>query len=235
VLQLSTYLEVQVVGLLMLFALSPIFILLAPREVQRTPGLAPGIRAFDEKTVGTAVILIAALCLGVICNRLIDDVTNAFELEGDEAVETLYNAGIDRLAQAGSMPAGDGTPAGMARDTFARSLKVAEFRVAEKNVYARSWFERRKWLNRIERGTAAAGIVFMLAMLFHNAVRTRWARECCARYGRREFVVALAIVVLSGIAFRSEATHYYNRACDMYLNLKDCGEGVTDATKAVHD
>jgi len=31
---------------------------------------------------------------------------------------------------------------GMPGDNIARSLKVAEFRVAEKNIYARSWFER---------------------------------------------------------------------------------------------
>ena len=57
-----------------------------------------------EKTIGTAALLVAALCLGVICTRLIDDVTNALELEGDEAIESVFNQEKNRLVLAGVTP-----------------------------------------------------------------------------------------------------------------------------------
>ena len=70
---IDNFIEIQVVGFLLLIAVSPLLNLLSP-SLRDKEGFCPILDDVSDKSA-RAVLIVMAFCVGIAGNRLIDDLT----------------------------------------------------------------------------------------------------------------------------------------------------------------
>jgi hypothetical protein len=200
--KIDSFIEIQVIGALLLLAFSPGFILLVP-AFGRQHGPFKFLGSITEKGARAIVILIAAFCIGIAGNRLIDDSLGSLDIEGQEPYEKSYS----ELTQGTSSP---------------KSVKLAEFQVAGANEYAQGWLERHKSFMRVLRGASVSCLIFLLCMSIYRVWQWRWPRLVEPRYSPGNFLLASLLFLVFASAYRSESTHYYRRVCELATGVPAC-------------
>lgn len=202
---IENFIEIQVVGFLLLIAISPLLNIIAP-SLRGKDGFCPILEDVSDKSAKAVLIIVMAFCVGIAGNRLIDDVIGS-DFIGQEGDET-YKEGFKNWAS--------GYPYKL------QSLKLAEFHVGGENEYARGYYERHKSFMRVLRGSAAASLLLLLFMSAYELARTSKKLELCRRYPMAYFVIAATLFIIFSLAYRQESTHYYRRVCELYTNVPRC-------------
>src|SRR6185295_3486586 len=203
---IQNFIEIQVIGALLLLAFSPVLILLVP-AYSRQHGPFKFLGSITEKGPRAVFILIAAFCMGIAGNRLIDDSLGRLDIEGHEPYEKPYS----ELTRETSSP---------------RNVKLAEVQVAGANEYARGWLERHKSLMRVLRGAAVSCLVFLLCMSIYRVRQWWWPKSVEPRYSSWVFLFTFSLAILFSLAYRSESTHYYRRVCELATGVPGCESAI---------
>src|SRR5690349_725594 len=128
--EIASLVELQVIGLLMLVALSPLAVFFASKKHQTMRGTWTALEKIDTTSGRAIVVLVSAFVLGAITNRLADDAISSLppSLRGEAVTEHEF-----------ALIRGRATVGDSAR--VARSVKIAEFRVASESDYAERFVE----------------------------------------------------------------------------------------------
>ena len=208
---IDNYLELQVVGILLLVALTPLLNILMPslRNENKFCSIFEDLKGSESAKF--ILVLVVAFVIGVEGNRLIDDfIDDVLDLEGKEEYATLYKSWADKKS-----------------DQPIKSLKVAEYKLGnDKDAeMTRNYFERHKFLMRILRGTAFSALLFLVMMILYRIFQSLKGEEwklCKTRYTLIHYVIALMVLILFSVAYRLESTHYYKRVCELQTGVSDC-------------
>jgi hypothetical protein len=200
--EIDNFIEIQVVGVLLLLGASPIFLLMDP-AFSRQQGAFSFLHKINSKGALAIFVLVAAFCTGIAGNRLIDDSLGRLEMEGEEHYSESYSAIVKGRALPGS-------------------IKLAEFTVADNNEYARGWLERHKSFMRVLRGASFACLLFLVCMLVYRLGQWRRPESLKPRYSVGHFAVTLFFFSLFLGAYISESTHYYQRVCELATQVPKC-------------
>ncbi len=225
---IENFIEIQVVGFLLLIALSPLLNLVSP-AIRVKEGFCPIIEDISDKSAKTIFLIVLAFCVGVAGNRLIDDLIDEVKLQGDET----YSKRFETWAKESPKPETPARPevniktgefTNPAEPKRPPSLKLAEYTVAKDNEYARSYFERHKSLMRVLRGAAFASLLLLLSMLVYRLAQANKKLALCNRYTTAYFIIAFALFMIFSFAYRRESTHYYRRVCELSTQIPKCGD-----------
>ena len=203
--EIDNFIEIQVIGALLLLAFSPILFLATP-AFNRQQGAFPFLRQMNDKGARAVLILVAAFCIGIAGNRLIDDSLDKFGIEGEEHYTEAYRSITQGIP---------GTPQ-------PRSIKLAEFYVADENEYARGWLERHKSFMRVLRGMSFSCLLFLACMLVYRVAQRWQPKSLKPRYSVVHFALALFLFLVFLGAYISESTHYYRRVCELATGVPKC-------------
>jgi hypothetical protein len=199
---IDSFIEIQVIGALLLLGASPFLLLIVP-TFSRQQGAFAFLRRLNDKGAIAVLIVIAAFCVGIAGNRIIDDLLGASAYEGEELHTPAYSAIVN----------GTSCP---------KSIKLAEFQVPRDNEYARGWLERHKSFMRVLRGAFSACLLFFVCMLAYRVGQWRRPGLLKPRYSVGHFAVTLLLFTFFFVAYVSESTHYYKRVCELATGLPGC-------------
>ncbi len=83
---IDNFIEIQVVGFLLLLAISPILNLSMP-SYRTTPHFYPLFENISEKSAKAVLLMVFAFSVGIAGNRLIDELFDTLAIEGREEFE----------------------------------------------------------------------------------------------------------------------------------------------------
>jgi hypothetical protein len=203
--EIDNFIEIQVVGFLLLFAISPLLNLLSP-AFRAKEGFCPLLEDISHKSAKAVLLIIMAFTVGIAGNRLIDDFvgSNLINHEGHEKYEEVF----------AKWAAED--------STRLQSLKLAEFTDSDASETAQKYFERHKSFMRVLRGAAFAAFLLLLSMLLYQFARAIKTLAPCSRYSLSHYLLAIAMLIFFSVAYVQESTHYYQRVCELYTHVPKC-------------
>jgi cbb3-type cytochrome oxidase subunit 3 len=242
-LSIENYIEIQIVGFLLFFAITP-FINIFIANYRKETHLCPLFKDITETSAKIVLIIIIAFTLGAVGNRLIDDfIDDVLEKQGNEEYKKIYKTWAEENNKLSD------------KDAKVSSLKLAEFELSA-NEMARGYLDRHKFLMRVLRGAAFAFLLLSFSMfvyrmfvyihkrkhinaykkILNNKIKQgRWEEDknkwkhkmkryrlCINRYPRSYILAALFLCFFCFWAFRSESLKYYERVCELYTKIPDC-------------
>lgn len=243
---INTFIEVQIVGLLLLLALSPVALAVARRYHDR-PGFCPPIDGLQTNSAHAVLLVVAAFTLGVAGNRLADELfDDVLHVEGKEWYQQAYRCA--RVTPPGraverSVPACDAAMRGVGLSSASisadvdgglpRTFKRAEYQRADSSDSAAEYFGRHKLFMRVERGAAIAAMLLVVSMLGYDLSRLRRGAAMPWRYPVGAYVAASVAAVAFFVAYRFESTHFYERVCEVATSVDGCRLFGADAPDAL--
>jgi hypothetical protein len=91
-LTIQNFIEIQIVGLLLLFAITPLINIFVA-DYRKKTHLCPLFEEIPEKSAKIVLIAIIAFTIGAIGNRLIDDfIDDVLKKQGNEEYKEIYKA-----------------------------------------------------------------------------------------------------------------------------------------------
>lgn len=242
--EFGQFIEIQVVGLLLLLALSPI--LLMPQGVRKgdgeqheKPKLSDGPRSLgrrqasqqrwfgwsEDSHVRAGALVVIAFALGVMGNRLVDDLFGDLHVEGREAIAISDSDTLFRATDSSSWKLGNHR---YLVDKVPRTkVKLKRDEYSEKeNTPMIAYSERHRSFMRVLRGSAVAACLFLVLATIRIGIDTR-GRTNSAPYTARDILAAGALMLLFTWAYFSESQHYYVRLCEQVFNTS-CGPGTAE-------
>lgn len=194
---INTYIEIQIIGLFFLVALSPILIAFVP-SLRTKHGLFPGFDSISDKPVKAGLLLIIAFSIGIAANRLLDDYLDEIGL--DPGGEYKENFKCD-WANSGGLKI--------------KEYNLAEIVVRERSDVVNNLLERHKLFDRILRGAMVSSFLFLFSM-FVYWLRLKLNNPPIPRYFLRHYIVAAVLFIIFLLAYWSESSHYKKRVYDLY-------------------
>lgn len=234
----SILIEILIVGLFLLIAISPICIGWN-KKLRTEPGVFPGLAELAVSKQLIVLIMLLVYSLGILGNRLIDDLYSdgimekcPFEkfiklqfLRSDRwsksilktVIEThdpeLYNA-IEthnpELDKVGDKAKKAKKVKKAKRDEI---YKVAEFRLMQYSPAAKAWLERHKSFIRVLRAGSFSTLLFLICIGLYKIMP-----NCGPRYTWRLNMTILLLFVLFHVGWRFETYGYQERVVLLFLN-----------------
>lgn len=199
---IESLIEIQIVGILLLIAISPLLNLLSP-SLREQKGFCPFIENIPDKSAKAIIILIMAFIIGVAGNRLIDDfIADVLYLEGREQHKKDESDFKKWAVQNKKL-----------------EIKLAEYYVSDNSQTAKNYFERHKILMRILRGAAFASFLMLLSMLIYQISLSSKKLALCSRYSSSHFIIVVALLAIFSFTYKLESEHYYDRVAELYMNF----------------
>jgi hypothetical protein len=236
---LQIFTEILIVGLLLLFGLSPLLLLLDKRNQERE-GFLPILNDLDVKLPTTFLLLIIAYAVGAAGNRLVDDFWDSILPKPDKKYEQLLVAEMKRtklagntsatsadnlqtIAQAGNRQIAINCDGDLAR--WGECLKVAEFAVRERSQATQDWFDHRRSYIRLVRAAAVAALLLFTSMAFYNILKRN-----AVRYPWPYFVIVLFFFVAFTVAHVIANEKYWKRVYEVYIGLPPAASKKVDGS-----
>ncbi len=225
---LQIFTEILIVGLLLLFGLSPLLLLLDDKNHKR-PGFLPILGDLDAKMPATFLLLVVAYAVGAAGNRLVDDFWDKILPKPEEKFEKLLVADLNRsraAANASAASAGNAVAAGQTGNAQAYincdgeiakhddCIKVAEFAIRERSQATQDWFDHRRSYIRLVRAAAVAALLLLISMGLYNLAQRR-----AGRYKLAHFAFALFFFVFFTSAHVVANEKYWKRVYEIYTGL----------------
>jgi len=206
------FLELPLVGILLLSAVTPI--LLATPSGHKVWIYRNGSRR-DRISLPhlAASLLFIEFAVGIVGNQVIDAVIHDDDVPSVDDYEELYK----RWRRMQTAP-------------VAPTLKTAEFHIAEKNEFARSYLRRHRVIVRVIRASAAALALLMLSMGVYEGERMR-TKALKKRFTFGAFALAALLLELCVIAYATEVSQISKRVLELYTSKtpKEIGRGYAPA------
>ncbi len=232
---IDNFIEIQVVGFLLLLAISPLVNLLTP-ALRVQEGFCPFFENIPDKSAKAILLLVLAFSVGIAGNRLVDELFDGFEIEGREEFETKCSKkelckkdeGCQKYVECLQKKANSTKEFDIwakANSAKLQKIKLAEYYVSDHSDTAQKYFERHKSFMRVLRGAAFASLFLLFSMFIYRfAQRFRKLSPLCHRYSVAHLLVVFMFFLIFYFAYVCEAQHYYNRVVEMYT--KDYFEQV---------
>ena len=199
----TQFIEIPVIGLLLLFGISPLLIL-AVQEWRSKDGFCPPLARIAElpdQGAGVALLVVLAFVVGMVGNQLLDFAVDDEWTIGFHDYEELYADWREEKKP----PHLDEIP----------TLKVAEHHVAQDNEYTRAYLARHKSFVRVMRAAAGAAILLLISMtIYEIAARNQ------KRYRPWHFAVTAAAMVLFVFAYLSEVASVNRRVFELATHTR---------------
>jgi hypothetical protein len=220
---IENYLEIQIVGILLLLALTPLLNIFVPSKVVNDARFCPMLADLGgSNSVKFILVLVIAFVIGAAGNRLIDDfIDDMLGIEGKEKYAQDYKAWAEKNYNTSSTANNNQLTAN--NNPPPKTLKVAEFELGNKKdaEMNRNYFERHKFLMRILRGTAFSALLFMISVIAYCLLSAK-LNLCETRYTGVHYWTAFLVLILFSAAYRLESTHYYKRVCELQTGVSNC-------------
>jgi len=207
------FIETPVIGLLLMFGVSPLVIALTAWRNQA--GFCPPLKTIaglSDKGSSVALLVVVAFVVGVVGNQVLDSIVDDELTIGFPNYEKLYT---DWRCQ---------FPESMLRDVDScktcTTLKLAEHFVADgDHEYARAYLLRHRSAVRVMRGAAAAAVLFLLSMAIYQGAKSRrkWPVD---RYKPWHFLATAAAVALLTFTYLSEVAAVNRRVFELATRVR---------------
>lgn len=192
---LDLFLEIQIVGMLVLFAVSPIFIRFIP-ALNKKEGFFAGLDRAGDKAALSIAMLVLSFVIGVSCNLMLTALFNSSHLIPGDEYSKDFAARAERNSQR------------------IKSQDGVELTLGSKSEAIRSWIDRHKYYIRILRGAVFASLLFLLSMAFY-----RLSRPAVPRYSKFHFITTLLLLVLFFYTYWAETMNYKRSVFELYDEL----------------
>lgn len=217
---IDNFIEIQVVGFLLLLAISPIINLLS-KDLRTQEGFCPFFENIPDKSAKAILLLVLAFSVGIAGNRLVDELFDNLNIEGKESFQCERNCLIPIFCseKVKNCPVENKTDFGKYYDNnpgTLRDLKLAEYFVSDNSKTAQDYFLRHKSFMRVLRGAAFASFFLLCSMFLYQLVKRNKNFKSCDRYNYSHFLTVFAFFLIFASAYYYEAEHYYNRVVEMY-------------------
>jgi hypothetical protein len=228
---IDNFIEIQVVGFLLLLAISPL-LNLSTVAFRTKPGFCPLFDTIPDKSAKAILLLVFAFSIGIAGNRLVDELFDTLGIEGREEFE--YQCPKEKpdcprffqyLCPENKIDCPEKYEYGYGKwwqeqkeknNNKLKKLKLAEYYVSDHSEMARRYFERHKSFMRVLRGAAFASFLLLLTMAVYQLARKSKKLLPCNRYKSAHFITVIVFLLIFSFAYRFEAQHYYNRVYDLY-------------------
>lgn len=196
---IDNFLEIQVVGFLMLLAISPALNLSTTFRTRR--GFCPLFDNIKTESAKAILLLIFAFSVGIASNRLVDELFDTLNVEGREEYQYKNPVATRSLRECFKVviqpsrelqferPSVNANCIGKYGGKFnewllgkndptkLETIKLAEYYVSDHSETARDYFERHKSFMRVLRGAACASLLLLLTMAIYQLTRTKRFRK----------------------------------------------------------
>ena len=199
----NQFIEVPVIGLLLLFGIAPLLILAVQKWREETgfcPPLAR-IAALSEKGAGVALLVVLAFVVGMIGNQVLDAVIDDEWTIGFDDYESLYAKWREEKKPHHL----DEVP----------TLKIAEHHVAKDNEYTRAYLARHKSFVRVMRAAAGAAVLLLITMAIYEIAARKHTR-----YRPWQFAVTAVAIALFIFAYLSEVAAVNRRVFELATHTR---------------
>jgi hypothetical protein len=214
----NQFLELPVIGLLLIAGCSPWIACMSPRLRQSTdvfPGFG-GLTRLPERGVGIALLLVLAVMVGMVGNALIDTAVHDSWAGWNSDWEGLYDIWLsERPAVPAAAPCAGSAKA--VEPGIAPSLKAAEHALGNgsDSEYTRAYLMRHKAIMRVLRSAAVAAIVFFAGMVLFQGLR-RWRRWPVPAYSTKHMLIAVVMSIVLTVAYFEEVADFHKRVFELY-------------------
>jgi hypothetical protein len=212
----SQFLELPVIGLLLLAGLSPLFACFSSRlRASRGPfrGLERIVK-LPERGIGVTLLLVVALLAGIVGNALVDSFVNDSWAGWKADYGCLYELWRAEYRQSGDVR----LPYQELNQPVAPTLKAAEHAIGNGNhEYSRAYLLRHKALLRVLRAAAVAAICYVLSAAAFEILR-RKLNWNAGPFSFIHFAVAILVVVLLTTSYFEEVADVHKRIFGLYTN-----------------
>lgn len=196
---IKDYIEIQVVGFLLLLGVLPLIILFNP-TLRNKNGFFAQLDEITEKTTKAVFLVVFAFSLGVAANRLIDDALDYLCIDPGHHYKTEFDSWAKE------------------NKAYVKSLKKAELVISEKSEVEKGWFDRHKLFDRIDRGASISFILFLVSMGVYQLAIKRY-EDAKPRYTLRHFLAAFLLAFIFSLAYWLESSHYKKHIYETYTQL----------------
>lgn len=198
---INYFIEVQIVGILVLLGILPLIILCNP-SLRKRDGFFAHLDSINDKTTKAILMLVLAFSIGVAANRLFDDILDYVGIDPGSQHKSKFKIWAD-------LPE---------NKTKAQKLKIAEFALQERSPAIGSWLDRHKLFIRVLRGASTSFILLFVSMGIYK-VTCRYKEGIKPRYFVKHFIVTGILIVVFFLAFWLEADNYQERVYELYTEL----------------
>lgn len=193
---IKDFIEIQVIGFLLLLGVLPLIILFNP-SLRNKDGFFAQLDEINDKPTKAVLLIVLAFSLGVAANRIFDDVLDPIGIDPG----SQYKAVLESWAESNK--------------PNVKSLKMAELALSERSEVERGWLERHKLFDRIDRGAAISFILLLVSMAVYEATK-KCFRITKPRYYLRHFVVTFLLASVFFLAYWLESSSYKEHVCDSF-------------------
>ncbi|HJP93974.1 MAG TPA: hypothetical protein VJ875_18595 [Pyrinomonadaceae bacterium] len=198
---INYFIEVQIVGILVLLGILPLIILCNP-SLRKRDGFFAHLDSINDKTTKAVLMLVVAFSIGVAANRLFDDFLDYIGIDPG----SQYKSEFKKWAA---------VPENQAK---VKRLKIVEFTLMERSPAINSWLDRHKSFIRVLRGATISFILVFVSMGIYKVTR-RYKEGIKPRYFLRHFIVTVILSAVFFLAYWREAENYQERLYELYTEL----------------
>jgi hypothetical protein len=200
---IKDFIEIQVIGFLLLLGVLPLIILFNP-SLRNKDGFFAQLDEISDKTTKAVFLIVLAFSLGVAANRIFDDALDPLGIDPGSQYKTDFKTWAE------------------SNKSNVTSLKKAELALSERSEVERGWLERHKLFDRIDRGAFISFILLLVSMAVYEATKKRF-EVTKPRYSLRHFVVAFLLASVFFLAYWLESSSYKEHIYDSYTQLSVSG------------
>ena len=195
------FIETPVIGLLLMFGVSPLIVALHARW-RGEEGFCPPLKqlaGLSEKGSTVTLLVVAAFVVGIVGNQVLDAMIDDEWTIGFANYEELYEDWRCQYPDP-NRPA---------------TLKLAEHRAADgPHEYTRAYLLRHRSAVRVMRAAAAAAILFLLSINCYESVRQRLGWKV-RRYKPWHFAASVLAIALLVFTYLSEVRAVNRRVFEL--------------------
>jgi hypothetical protein len=197
---ITTFIEIQIVGIFLLIGISPLIILLSP-SLRSKGSLWASLDKIADKSLKAIFITIFAFSLGIAANGFFSDSLGMLGLYPGN----YYQAEFSEWAGENK--------------SNVRSLEIARYILMERSDVMQSRFERHIIFIRVLRGAAISSLLFLLTMAIYQILSRRKPSMIKPRYSTSYFFIALILFTLFFIAYWNQSYKYSRDVYILYTGL----------------
>lgn len=211
----SILIEILIVGLFLMIAVSPICIGWN-KKLRKGDGVFPGLAGLTKSKLLIVLIIVLVYSLGILGNVLIDDLYSDGIMENGPfkkliKLQFLRSDRWNKRTLKDVIKIHD--PELYKVKEKSEIYKVVEFRLMEKSPAVRAWLERHKSFIRVLRAGSFSTLLFLICIWLYKKIP-----DCKPRYTWRFNIIILFLFVLFHVGWRLETYSYQERVVLLFLN-----------------
>jgi hypothetical protein len=196
----TTFIEIQIVGIFLLLGISPVIILLSP-SLRSKGSFSANLDRIADKSLKAVFLAIFAFSLGIAANGFFSDNLGALGLYPGKNYQVEFSEWAARSK------------------SNVDSLELARYILMERSDVMQSRFERHVIFIRISRGAAMSSLLFLITMAIYQLLCWRKPSMFKPRYTTAHFLITLVLFALFFNAYWRETNRYWRDAYVFYTEL----------------